>query len=212
MKRHLYFLPLIFLLCSCMGPIKNLYPEDETERPVSVYIISHGWHAGIAIEADAIRDHLPSHPDMPDAEYLKFGWGDGRYYTDSDAGFGLMMRAALLPTRSVIHVVGIGIPVDRYFTSSEIVRVKVSEEGAKKMGEFVYDRFRKENGEVNVAGDGLYTNSLFFDATGFYYLPKTSNVWTARALRQTGFPITTLYTFTSGNVMRQAARNGERIR
>ncbi|MCC5913498.1 MAG: DUF2459 domain-containing protein [Balneolaceae bacterium] len=210
--RRSIFLIVPFLLCSCMGPITELYPEDEAERPITVYIVSHGWHAGIAIESDAIKEYLPDHPDMPEAEYLKFGWGDGRYYTDSEAGFGLMMRAAFLPTRSVIHVVGIDIPVDRYFTGSQIVRIKVSEDGAREMGKFVNDRFRLRDGEVQSAGHGLYTNSHFYEANGRYYLPKTSNVWTARALRQTGFPITVLYTFTSGNVVSQAAREGERIR
>ncbi|TVR28801.1 MAG: DUF2459 domain-containing protein [Balneolaceae bacterium] len=203
---------LLIIASGCLSPVKELYPEDENERPVTVYIVSHGWHAGIAIEASAIEEYLPSHPDMPSARYLKFGWGDGRYYTDSEAGFWLMMRAALLPTRSVIHVVGIDIPVERYFSGSKIIQIKVSEEGAKKMGEFVENRFRRdENDEVVLEADGLYTNSAFFQATGRYYLPKTSNIWTARALRQTGYPITPIYSFTSGNVVQQAKRDGVEI-
>jgi uncharacterized protein (TIGR02117 family) len=203
---------ILLIATGCLSPVKELYPEDESERPVSVYIVSHGWHAGIAIEASAIEEYLPSHPDMPSARFLKFGWGDGRYYTDSEAGFWLMMRAALLPTRSVIHVVGIDIPVERYFSGSNIVQIKVSEEGAKKMGEFVEKRFRKDNnGDFIFAADGLYTNSVFFQATGRYYLPKTSNIWTARALRQTGYPITPIYSFTSGNVVQQAKRDGVEI-
>jgi len=207
------FLLLILIIASgCLSPVKELYPEDENERPVTVYIVSHGWHAGIAIEASAIEEYLPPHPDMPSARYLKFGWGDGRYYTDSEAGFWLMMRAALLPTRSVIHVVGIDIPVERYFSGSKIIQIKVSEEGAKKMGEFVENRFRRdENDKVVLEADGLYTNSVFFQATGRYYLPKTSNIWTARALRQTGYPITPIYSFTSGNVVQQAKRDGVEI-
>lgn len=207
------FLLLILIIASgCLSPVKELYPEDENERPITVYIVSHGWHAGIAIEASAIEEYLPPHPDMPSARYLKFGWGDGRYYTDSEAGFWLMMRAALLPTRSVIHVVGIDIPVERYFSGSKIIQIKVSEEGAKKMGEFVENRFRRdENDKVVLEADGLYTNSVFFQATGRYYLPKTSNIWTARALRQTGYPITPIYSFTSGNVVQQAKRDGVEI-
>lgn len=205
--------PLILLfLTGCLGPVTDLYPDDPDERPIPVYIISHGWHAGIAIEASAIEAYLPDHEEMPQAQYLKFGWGDGRYYTDSEAGFRLMMRAALWPTRSVIHVVGIDIPVESYFTGSEIIRIQVTEEGAQKFGEFVEERFRRTDGEVQAAAPGLYTNSMFFEAHGFYYLPKTSNVWTARALRQTGYPITPIYSLTSGNVMQQARRDGEVIR
>lgn len=206
---NLLLLLTVLVLSGCLGPVKELYPEDEGQRPIAVYIVSHGWHAGIAIEASAIRDHLPVHPDMPSAEYLKFGWGDGRYYPDTDAGFWLMLRGALLPTRSVIHVVGIDIPVERYFSRSKVIKIQVSEEGAEEMGKFVAKRFRLDSdGEARVAADGLYRNSIFYEATGRYYLPKTSNVWTARALRQTGYPITPVYSLTSGNVVKQARKEG----
>lgn len=196
----------------CLGPVKELYPEDEELRPIDVYLVSHGWHVGIVIESSAVEGKLPEHEKMPQAQYLKFGWGDGRYYTDRDAGFWLALRAAVLPTRSVIHVVGIDMPVDRYFSSSDVVRVRISEQGADSFADFVADRFRRDDdGDVIFTTDGLYTNSAFFNATGFYYLPKTSNTWTARALRQTGYPITPFYGITSGNVIRQARKDGEVI-
>lgn len=211
MKFYILIILGIFSI-GCLSPVKELYPEDEELRPIDVYLVSHGWHVGIAIEASVIEDKLPNHEQMPTARYLKFGWGDNRYYTDSDAGFGLLLRAALLPTRSVIHVVGIDMPIDRYFSSSDVIRVKISEAGASSFAEFVADRFRlNEDGEVVYASDGLYTNSAFFNATGFYYLPKTSNTWTARALRQTGYPITPAYGITSGNVIHQARQHGEVI-
>jgi len=212
MKKSLII--ILFVVGSgCLGPVKDLYPEDEELRPIPAYIVSHGWHVGIAIESEYIRHILPDHEQMPNAEFLKFGWGDNRYYVDSEAGFGLMLRAALLPTRSVIHVVGIDMPVESYFSASTIVKVKITEEGAEKMGEFIADRFRRnDDDEVRLAADGLYSNSAFFEATGFYYIPKTSNTWTARALRRTGYPISPFYAVTSGNVVRQARNDGEVIR
>ncbi len=197
----------------CLGPVKDLYPEDEELRPIPVYIISHGWHVGIAIEKEQVAPFLPEHERMPQASLLKFGWGDNRYYSDSEAGFGLMMRAALLPTRSVIHVVGIDMPVEHYFSRSTIVKVQVTEEGAERLAKFIGERFRlSEEGEPLLASDGLYRNSTFFEANGLYFIPKTSNTWTARALRQTGYPITPFYAITSGNVIRQARKDGTVIR
>lgn len=212
MIRTHTLLPLLLLFTGCMNPIQNLYPENEEDRPVPVYIVSHGWHAGIAIESEYIRHLLPEHPEMPEARFLKFGWGDGRYYSEPDAGFGLMVRAALLPTRSVLHVVATDLPIERYFGSSRVVRIQITADGAEKLGLFISDRFRKdENGMVLVAADGLYSNSRFFEAKGRYYLPKTSNVWTARALRQTGYPITPVYSLTSGNVIKQSLKEGESV-
>jgi len=209
--RYLIFLIWLFSI-GCLSPVRELYPEDEDQRPIDIFLVSHGWHVGIVIESAAIEGKLPDHEKMPQAQYLKFGWGDNRYYTDSDAGFWLALRAAVLPTRSVIHVVGIDMPVDRYFSSSDVIRIKISEDGAESFAQFVAARFRvNDNGRVIYAADGLYTNSAFFKANGFYYLPKTSNTWTARALRQTGYPITPFYSITSGNVIQQARQDGEVI-
>lgn len=209
MIRTFILLSLLFILSGCLSPVRDLYPQNEEDRPVPVYIVSHGWHTGIAIESEYIRHLLPDHPKMPEARILKFGWGDLRYYTERDAGFGLMMRAALLPTRSVLHVVATDLPIERYFKSSRVVQIQITPEGAKQLGIFISDRFQKdEEGNIEVVADGLYSNSQFFLANGRYYLPKTSNTWTARALRQTGYPITPVYSLTSGNVIKQSLKEG----
>jgi len=206
-------LPLLIFLAGCLGPVRELYPADESERPIPVYVVSHGWHVGIAIEQEYIKHLLPGHPAMPESGMLKFGWGDNKYYTDHDAGLVLMLRAALIPTGSVIHVVGIDIPLEHYFSASNIIRVQISQTGAEKLGKFIADRFRRDDeGNIIFASDGLYANSKFFQANGHYYFPKTSNTWTASALRQTGYPITPFYAVTSGNVIRQARKDGVVIR
>lgn len=209
-----YFL-LFFLsvISGCLGPVRDLYPEDPKERPVPVYVISHGWHVGLVVESSAIRHNLPAHPDMPGGSWLTFGWGDSRYYPHEDPGFGLLLRAALLPTRSVIHVAGTDVPPEEYFPRSTIIKIQVSSAGAERLSEFLSARFkRSNNGNIRIAADGLYENSIFFEATGLYFIPKTSNTWTARALRKTGYPVTPFYAITSGNVIRQAKKEGEVIR
>ena len=209
----LYLLLFSVFLIGCLGPVTELYPEDEEQRPIDIYVISHGWHVGVAIEAAHISEALPTHEEMPDAEFLKFGWGDDLYYPEEESNFGLLLRAAVLPTRSVIHVVGIDIPLDRYFTGSDIIKIRITEQGAEKFAEFISDRFRRtQDGSILHAAPGRYGNSAFFEANGLYYIPKTSNTWTARALRRTGYPITPLYAVTSGNVIRQAQKYGEVIR
>lgn len=209
MSRALFILPCFIIFMGCLNPIQDLYPPNEEDRPVPVYIVSHGWHAGIAIESKYIQHLLPDHPKMPKARMLKFGWGDQRYYSEPDAGFGLMLRAALLPTRSVLHVVATDLPIERYFYTSRVIRIQITRDGAEQLGLFISDRFRRdENGIIQFAADGLYSNSQFFEANGLYYLPKTSNTWTARALRQTGYPITPIYSLTSGNVIKQALKEG----
>lgn len=211
----LYFLLMLvaLVLAGCLGPVRDLYPEPREERPHPVYVMSVGWHTAIVIESEHIEDKLPLKQHIAPSRYLKFGWGDGRYYPHEDPGFGLLLRAALWPTRSVMHVTGLNQPPDQVFLNSGVVLVYVSADGIEKLIDFISNRFRRENdGAITVVAEGLYTNSLFFAARSRYYLPKTSNHWTARALRQTGAPVTPIYAFTAGNLIRQTSKFGEVLR
>ena len=213
--RHIGFWLILaagMFLNSCASPIKELYPEDKSLRPVTIYVVSHGWHTGIVAHHEDVEEFLPEHPEMPTARYLMFEWGDGKYFPHPDPGTGLLLRAALWPTKSVIQVTGMDVRPQNYFRGSTVVRVQVTQEGIQNLGQFIGRRFRlDESGQAIVAAGGLYRNSIFFEATGRYYIPKTSNTWTARALRQTGYPITPLFAQTSGNVIKQALKDGEEI-
>lgn len=210
MRKHTCFIIILLLITSCNRPIRELYPKNEADRTIPVYIINLGWHTGIALERIQLEKHLPLHPRMPQTTYLMFGWGDGKYYPHPDPGTGLLLRAALLPTDSVLHVVGINMQVEHYFTSSKVVKIMVQEKGADNLAEFIANHFElNENDKAIYAAEGLYQNSAFFKAEPHYFFPRTSNRWVAQALRRTGYPITPFYAITSGNVMKQASKYGE---
>lgn len=209
-----WHLPIILLLMTgCLGPVAELYPGDEKQRTVEAYIISHGWHVGIAFRGNYLREKLPRHERIPTSEYLMVGWGDNKYYPAENPGVGLFLRAAFWPTGSVIHLVGIDRSVDSYFRGSTIVKVRLSDKGMDKMSGYIAGSFHRDSSKtLNFTGDGLYSNSAFFEANGLYFFPRTSNRWVARVLRKSGFPITPFYAFTSGNVIYQAKKEGELIR
>lgn len=201
-----------FSLSGCLKPVQDLYPENPQERTVPVYIVSHGWHAGIAIESAYIDDYLPSHPEMPVTQFLMFGWGDARYFSDPDAGALVLLSAALFPTKSALHIVGFDRRVESYFPGSSVIKIYVTEQGAARMGRFISDYIKTDSdGEPVYYAPGLYSNSLFFESNRYYILPRTSNRWTARALRATGYPISPFYAITSGNVLHQSKKEGEVI-
>lgn len=212
MKRFAWLLLFWMVISSCNRPVSEIYPENELQRTIPVYVISHGWHTGIAMGSEYLDEYLPNHPRMPRAKYLMFGWGDGKYYPHPDPGTGLLLRAALLPTESVLHAVGIDAPIERYFPSSGIVRIMIHHTGAVKLAEFLVNNFEvDETGQPIFEADGLYKNSAFFKAEPYYFFPRTSNRWVAQALRRTGYPITPFYALTSENVMKQASEYGEVI-
>lgn len=213
MKPLAFHILIVLLLMSCNRPIEEIYPEDDAKRNVPVYIVSIAWHTTITMESDQFAGILPEHPQMPEARYLMFGWGDRGYYPNPDPGTGDLLKAALLPTESVLHVIGIDMPVEQYFSNSRVVRIQVTERGAENLARFIADHFKRDaGGNPVVAADGLYRNSLFFESRPSYFFPRTSNRWVAQALRRTGYPITPFYAITADNVMNQAGKYGEVIR
>jgi uncharacterized protein (TIGR02117 family) len=214
-RTLLQFLPVfpLLMVAGCLGPVQELYPDDEERRPHPVYVMRLGWHTSIIIESEHIQQKIPLNEHLAPSNYVKFGWGDGRYYPHENPGVGLMIRAALWPTRSVVHATGLHHPPEQVFMNSDVVLLYVSTEGMDRITDFISDRFRRDdNGHIQLSADGLYANSLFFDAHGRYYLPKTSNHWTARALRRGGAPVSPLYAFTAGNLIRQTSGFGEVLR
>lgn len=203
---------LLIISTGCLGPVKELYPEKEHHRPVDVFVIKLGWHVGIVFEGAYLIEKLPEHTELPTAEMIMVGWGDNKYYPAERAGVWLFLRAGLLPTGSVMHVVGFDEEVINHFKSQEIVRLQISKEGMKRMTGYLSGRFKKdESGKIIFASEGLFPESAFFKARGVYIFPNTSNKWTARVLRKSGLPITPFYAITSGNVMQQLRKEGKVI-
>ena len=94
----------------------------------------------------------------------------------------------------------------------EIFEIAVSGRGFDRLVTFIQEAHaRDEAGRAIPLGPGQYGNSRFYLAREKYFLLKTCNTWTARALRAAGAPITPLYALTAGNVMSQARAFGTPI-
>lgn len=164
---------------------------------VPIYLVSHGWHAGIVIERAAIPPGLlPEQADFPGARYLEFGWGDRGYYLSPEPHVGHLLKAGLWPTSSVLHVVGFSEPVIDYFPRSEIVYLEFSRDGFARMGRHLDSRFAREGESAVALQPGLYGNSRFYRSRETYHLFNTCNVWTARVLHAAGCPITPAFNIT----------------
>ena len=175
-----------------------------------VYLVSHGWHAGIVLGRAEIPDNVwPAAGDLPDAQYLEVGWGDMDYYQTPDPHMGLIIKAALLPTASVLHIVAFSGPVQAYFPYSEIIRIELSSAGFEHLSRTIAASFATdEAGNITSLGHGLYGNSRFYLSRESYHLFNTCNVWTARVLRAAGLPITPATATRVESLMSQARNFG----
>jgi uncharacterized protein (TIGR02117 family) len=201
---------MMLVLFASSAPPKGLFPPAPNEPSKSIYLASHGWHAGIVIKRTDIPEGIwPEHYDFPDAEYLEVGWGDKDYYMTPDPGMGITLKAGLLPTDSVLHVVSFRGSVERYFSRSEITRIDLSYEGFARLCRYISNSYaRDEAGKVQALGPGLYGKSRFYLSRETYHAFNTCNVWTARGLRNAGCPLVPASTLTVEELMTEVASFG----
>lgn len=178
-------------LVACATPVKGLFPPRENAPSKIIYLVSHGWHAGIVLQrTDLAPSVCREYTDFPHGDYLEVGWGDRDYYRTPNPSLGVALKAALWPTPSVLHIVGFSGPVTAYFASSEIIEIALSHEGFERLCRYIGDSFAlNEEGDPLALGAGLYGNSQFYRSKESYHAFKTCNVWTAGALRAAGCPI-----------------------
>ena len=209
----MYF--LVAVACyACAAPAKDVFPPGDNAPVKQIYLVSHGWHAGIVLRrADIPAGLWPENVTFPGAEFLEVGWGDKQYYQTPGAHFGIALRAVLWPTSSVLHLVGFNGAVSAYFSSSEIIGIKLGEPGFELLLRYIAASFaRDERGQALSLGRGRYGNSRFYLSRESYHLFNTCNVWTARALRTASVPITPSFSITVEQLMAQSQTFGEVVR
>jgi uncharacterized protein (TIGR02117 family) len=200
-------------MLTCASPPRGLFPPGPDEAIKSIYLVSHGWHAGIVVKrADIPRGIWLQHNEFPEAEYLEVGWGDKDYYMTPEPHFGITLKAGLFPTASVLHIVGFRGSVTRYFPNSEVIRVDLSEAGFERLCAYLENSYaRDDTGLSRPLGPSLYGQGRFYLSKESYHAFNTCNVWTARALRNAGCPITPAATLTVDTLMTRALRFGTLI-
>lgn len=198
------------LLLACATPPPGLFPPDPGEPITSIYLVSHGWHAGIVVKrADIPAGTWPQHEDFPDSEYLEVGWGDKDYYMTPEPGLWITLKAGLLPSASVLHVVGFNGPATTFFPRNEVIRIDLSRAGFKRLCRFLEDGYaRDETAPSQPLGSSPYANGRFFLAREKYHIFNTCNAWTARALREAGIPIMPASNLSVKTLMKNAAKFG----
>ena len=204
---------LLFLAVSCSAcaaSVRSSPAPGEDEPCKTIYLVNHGWHAGIVLRLADIPDSIwPGLGDFANAQYLEVGWGDMDYYQTLDPHMGLIIKAALLPTTSVLHIVGFSGAVPVYFPYSEIIRIELPAAGFEHLVRTIAASFaRDEADRAKPFGPGLYGNSRFYLSGERYHLSNTCNVWTARALRSAGLAITPARAIRVESLMSQARRFG----
>ncbi len=203
-KLIIVLLNLLFI-AGCAPPHPLPLPA-ENGLTTPVYLINLGWHTGLAVrQADIPSRYWPEREDFPDVEYLEVGWGDYDFYRARGFNAWFLIKAGLVPTASVLHVVGLTEHPRWFFPSTEIARIDLSAQNFERLIAFIHDTFDRGNDpRARIAGPGHYATSFFYPARGSFHLFNNCNTWVARGLRAARVPIVTFSAITAGNLMSQA--------
>jgi uncharacterized protein (TIGR02117 family) len=175
-----------------------------------VYVVDHGKHAGIVIKRATIPKRLiPEKADFPNAEYLEFGWGEVDYYPAPSPSWWLALKAALWPTPSVLHVVGIRSPPTIFFTGLKIVRLDLDRCAWMRLVQYIHASFARDGAlKAKPLQRGLYGDSWFYPARGSFHLFNTCNGWVTKGLKFSGLPLGIVEPLTSSQLMGRLKRLG----
>lgn len=199
-----WLLTLGALASACCGPIASPYPPSTSEAGHRVWVVRHDWHTGLVLRREDVPAEVwPERDDFPGAEYLEVGWGDRDFYRAPSGTLWLGLKAAFWANDSVLHVAAFWAPPAVYFAGRDVAEIGLSNRGFRALVAFIADAHaRTGEGRAMPLGPGRYGQSRFYVGRERYVL-TTCNVWTARALRASGFPITPFWAVTAANVMLQ---------
>lgn len=198
--------------CSYFKDWRHL-PTSKADE-ATIYVVNHGWHTGIVISRHHLGERLAFVPmQLGEYAFYEFGWGEKDFYQAPDNTIPLALRALFWINESTMHVATMPVPPTEYFTASETVTLHVSTHGLRSLTDAIAASFANNDDNATLTLNGLYgERSGFFDGVGRYHFFNTCNTWTARMLDIAGVPTTTVFTLSSGSVMRQSKRAASKYR
>ena len=189
-----------FINLNCLYSQKSFEPGNE-----KLYIVKHTWHTGILFSRKTASPYLTVlKNDFTNANYLEVGWGDLDFFTAKKGTVGLALKAVLWPTKSVLHVMPYKNHPSWHFGEDKLIEIEVSKKGFINLIQNINNSFELngDSQKIKVETKG-FAGGQFFLSKEKYHLFKTCNVWTAKYIKDAGYPISSAFALTSKNVMTQ---------
>ena len=195
---------LIIQLLISFGAIVSSDKLGAKER--DIYLISTGWHTGIAMPVDALlKRNLPETLDFNEIQYLEIGWGDRTFYQSPNLSYSALLNALLKPTSSVVHIYGFSDSIETTFKNSKTLKLTLTETEFTRLLYFIHKSLtRNVNGKALLEGVGLYgkNNSFFYLANDEFHLFNNCNTWVAKAIQSTGIGLDSTGIVTADNLLK----------
>lgn len=118
----------------------------------------------------------------------------------------LAIKAALWPTKSVIHVSAFNTDPKFYYLNKTVIELKLTESNFIQLIDYVSNSLEKNNDGKLIQLGKFNKVSRYYLSKEKYHLFKTCNVWTAKALKTSGISINPTFCLTSKGVVKRLQR------
>ena len=183
---------------------RRLYPPETGTPAVTVFLVSHGYHAGLVLSRAAMAEVAARRNSEALSAvaarfalypWIEIGWGEEGFYrnvpTIASLTFAMAVRALFAPGNpSVLHVVGLSGHPAVMFPHADIIAPALSAEGFEGLVDRIDRTFAPgpRGDPVEDLGRGLYGPSLFYRAVGKFNILRVCNHWLADLLDVAGVP------------------------
>ncbi len=223
--RSLLLLPAV-LLASCAmhlpepegmpAPMATRSMQVAAEEPtVDVYLLSDNLHTALVFDLKWLEESgYVKPPEIGKVRHVTMSWGEKTAYMQRRWLSPLQVFKALFtPSASVMEIIPIQFKVDETCPHQNGYVAKVERSRGPALAAFLNACAEKgpDGKPVTIAPSSWGDGRLIKCPPNYsYYFPRICNVWTAQALGQCGFDVTTPGAVSASGLVRQATskKNG----
>ena len=154
----------IIIACFILSPFTSPTGKTNFVSQKVIFVTSNGWHSGISLlKTDIPPGLLPEVATFPFARFIDFGRGDKTIYPTNRLTIYNTLRAALVPTPAVIHMVGLQSKPWDTFPEAEVISLPIENQNFYRLVKFIDASFERYGQKRAIAiQKGLYSSSQFY--------------------------------------------------
>lgn len=197
---------LLTLLSGCQAlPSARQVPLENT--PHTIYFIYEGWHTSILLETrSAIPYSRYLRDDFAGQRYVRFGWGDGDYFTGKQKTVGAATKALFVSRYSAVQVLPYIRDPLAHIPVETRVPLAITDKGMKRLVRYLESSLvLDEQGKPLPLPSYVENAGSFYLAQNHYSVFSNCNTWSSGALQRAGLPVRSRLHLTPQSVFEQAS-------
>jgi hypothetical protein len=193
------------MISGCAAPVQELWPPPKGEPARTIQVSLDSWHAMIAFPSDPVGNDAANSaaPIEGGILYEEWGYAERAWYLEGRQGLGGVFRALFLPSPGVVEV-GVHDHIWAERTPqppADVFTFHLSQAGYQRLRRYLYSTLESMD-PVAVLG----ATSRFYPARDAYHMFHQCHQYAARALRESGLPVSTAGAFNRSGLAMQLRR------